>query len=359
MWIFYILLLVPVLLQHTVMGTHKVPCETRNRLALAFFFGILTVLVMLRHESVGNDTRNYTHIFREFAWVDFKDIGDSPLEIGYAFLNKAVSAVSGEPQVFLAVTAILTVAAIYPTYKRLCVDPSLTIVLFCTMSTFVLMFSGMRQMLAVGVGCIAYEFTRKKKLIPFLLAVMLAMSFHASAFMLFVMYPLYHIRITKRWLFAIVPALTLVLVFNKPIFTFLLSILSRYTRFDGAVSYTGAYTVLILFSLFAVFAFLVPDEEKMDREIFGLRNFLLLTLALQMFAPLHELAMRMNYYYIIFLPLLIPKIIQYKSQRWRQLALLGRNGMVVFFLVYFFVNAYRGDGNLHVFPYHFFWENVG
>jgi hypothetical protein len=32
--------------------------------------------------------------------------------------------------------------------------------------------------------------------------------------------------------------------------------------------------------------------------------------------------------------------------------------MVVVFLLYFFANAYSG-GALRVFPYHFFWENVG
>ena len=77
-----------------------------------------------------------------------------------------------------------------------------------------------------------------------------------------------------------------------------------------------------------------------------------------MFAPLHTLAMRMNYYYIIFIPLLLPRIIEYRSRRWNQVAILGRHIMVVFFLVYFFVNA-SGGGGLNVFPYHFFWERVG
>ena len=31
--------------------------------------------------------------------------------------------------------------------------------------------------------------------------------------------------------------------------------------------------------------------------------------------------------------------------------------MVVFFLIYFFFNAYRG-GSLSTFPYHFYWESV-
>jgi hypothetical protein len=106
-----------------------------------------------------------------------------------------------------------------------------------------------------------------------------------------------------------------------------------------------------------LFAFLIPDEFMLDAETIGLRNFLLLSLVIQMFAPLHMLAMRMNYFYIIFIPLLLPKIIACRSKRWNQVAVLGRHVMVAFFLIYFFAGAFRGSA-LHVWPYHFFWEAV-
>ena len=115
--------------------------------------------------------------------------------------------------------------------------------------------------------------------------------------------------------------------------------------------------MLILFAIFAVFVFVIPDDSAIDDETIGLRNFLLLSLMIQMFAPLHNLAMRMKYYYIIFIPLLLPKAIACRSKRWNQIALLGRHSMVVFLLIYFFINAYSGS-NLRVFPYHFFWESV-
>ncbi len=60
---------------------------------------------------------------------------------------------------------------------------------------------------------------------------------------------------------------------------------------------------------------------------------------------------------LIFVPLLLPKIIECRSKRWNQVAILGRHVMVIFFLLYFFVSA-SGGGGLKVFPYHFFWERV-
>ena len=115
-------------------------------------------------------------------------------------------------------------------------------------------------------------------------------------------------------------------------------LVERYTNYAGDMISTGAYTMLILFSIFTVFSFVIPDEKRMDNETIGLRNFLLLSLVIQMFAPLHNLAMRMNYYYIIFIPLLIPKIIAIRNKRWEQVAVLGRRVMVVFFFVYFFLS---------------------
>ena len=67
--------------------------------------------------------------------------------------------------------------------------------------------------------------------------------------------------------------------------------------------------------------------------------------------------MRMNYYYIIFIPVLIPKIIQCRSEKFGNVAILGRHCMVVFFILYFFFDAKPGGG-LHTFPYRFFWETI-
>ncbi|MBR3962566.1 MAG: EpsG family protein [Oscillospiraceae bacterium] len=356
MGVFFALLFIPIIIQHTAIKNHYVSYEKKNRRALAFFFLLLTVLVMFRHETIGNDTSNYMSYYEIFSNLSWSETGKVSMERGFAYLNKFLSLFSKEPQFFIAASAVTVSTMIYPTYKRLCLDSFLTIVLFCLMSTFVMMFSGVRQMLAVAIGFIAYEFTRNRKTIPFVLTVFLAMAFHSSAFMLFFMYPIYHAKITKKWIFLVVPAIATVFVFNEPIFTLLLFIMERYTRFSGEISPTGAYTMIILFVVFAIFSFLIPDESKLDKETIGLRNFLLFSVIIQLFAPLHTIAMRMNYYYIIFIPLLIPKIIEARSNRWNQVAKVARHVMAVFFLVYFFYNAYTAENNLNVFPYKFFWE---
>lgn len=332
--------------------------QKKSSKSLIFFFAFLTALIMLRHESVGNDTKNYIHYFELFSDMDWSELLRETRELGYRILNKIISFVFDETQLFVMTVALLVSGMIYPTYKRLRVDTSLTVILFLSMPTFVMMFSGIRQMLAIAIGFIAYEFTRKKKLIPFIFTVALAMTFHTSAFIISFMYPVYHVRIRKKSLLWVIPLLGITLLFNEAIFSFLATYLEQYTKYEADITSTGAYSMLILFAVFTFFAFAVPDESVLDVETLGLRNLLVLSLALQMFAPLHTLAMRMNYYYIVFIPLLIPKIIKYRKEEMRQVALLARFVMVIFFTVYFFYNAYTSDNNLRVFPYHFFWESV-
>lgn len=357
MAVFFVLLLFPVMIHQYSIEKNLENPEQKNRKILLLFFLFFTFLVMFRHESIGNDTTNYIRFFQRFSQMSWRELRDDDFEIGFSYFNKIISLLSKEPQFFLASTAVITNVMIYPTYKRLCVDPSLTITLFCTMPTFVMIFSGIRQMLAIGIGVIAYELMRQKKLLSFVFAVIVAINFHTSAFILIFMYPIYHFKINKKKLCAVIPGLLLVFLFNDQIFSFLTSIIEKYTKYESEISSTGAYTMLFLFVIFSVFAFIIPKESYMDEEIIGLRNFLLFSLVIQMFAPLHSLAMRMNYYYIIFIPLLLPKIIEYRSENWKEVALLGRHIMIIFFLVYFFVNAYN-SGALNVFPYHFFWESV-
>lgn len=130
-----------------------------------------------------------------------------------------------------------------------------------------------------------------------------------------------------------------------------------FTKYDAAIAPTGAYSMLILFAILAFFAYVIPEGNELDSDTLGMRNFLLFSVILQMFAPLHSLAMRMNYYYIAFIPILIPRIISNRSKRWNQVALTARNVMIVFFTMYFFISA-PNDNSLQTFPYHFFWEIV-
>ena len=116
---------------------------------------------------------------------------------------------------------------------------------------------------------------------------------------------------------------------------------------------------IVLFSLFVVYSIVIPDENRLDETGKMLRNILLITLAIMTFVPIHILVMRMAYYFVVFMPLCIPKIVKYHDESQRKITEISKIVMLVFFTVYFFYFGYRGmatGAGLHSFPYHFFWE---
>lgn len=361
MWPYVVLIILPIMVQHMRVKNGVLhitrPDNGNNKGALRLFFGILLLMLILRHETIGNDTTNYAHIFARIAKRDWAGALRYSAEVGYSALNKLISLFTNDFLWVQGVAAVLSIWFMAGAYNRYSTDAALTIVLFVSLSNFIMLFSGLRQAISISLGFAAFEFVRQKKFVLFFTIVVLAMLFHTSAFMLIFMYPLYHVKITTKWLLWVIPAMAVVFVFNRQIFGVLTAILSMYTEYDTEISSTGAYAMLVLFALFAVFAYLIPNEEQLDRDTVGMRNYLLLAVVLQMFTPLHSLAMRMNYYYMAFIPLVIPRIIDHKSKRWSQVAAAARPVMVAFFLAYFFVTAPE-ENVLHTFPYHFFWENV-
>lgn len=338
------------------------PYVKKHNLAIPLFFAMLFFLLAFRSESVGNDTSNYHHYFDAYQSLSFRSFLVFEPEVLYAVLNWIVGRFTDNYQIFLSVVAALTLIPIGYLYTEDKEDSYLKIVLFLNMTTFVMLFSGIRQMLAVSVGIVAYMFARKKKLLFFLLAVVVAIGFHHSAIILVLLYPIYHIRLKQIHLLILIPVVLLIWAFNEQIFLFLAVYYMNFTDAvsDIAIMSTGAMTMLLVFAVFAVFSYIIPDETKMDQEAIALRNILVLALILQCFAPVHALAMRMNYYYIIFIPICIAKMIQSAKAQYVSVAKVAGIAISAFFTLYFLWSmwsAYQtGEGMLHTVPYIPFWE---
>lgn len=361
MWPYILLIFTPIIIQHIGLSNKELVIQKandrKNLNAITFFWIFLFVLLIFRHETIGRDLQRYSYTYDFIARNSWQEALYRSAEVGFNFVNKLIALSFDDFRWVLVVTAILGVYHIAKGYSKYSKDASLTIALFINMSNFVMLFSGLKQSIAISLGFLAFEFVRKKKIIAFIITVFIAMLFHSSAFMLFFMYPLYYLKITKATLIFIIPSLAVAFAFNSQIFGALAEILMRFTDYDTAITNTGAYTMLIVFAVLAIFSYVIPDENQIDDDTVAMRNFLLFSVFLQMFAPLHTLAMRMNYYYMAFIPLVIPRVIEHRSEKWDNVAVVAGYLMTFLFIVYFFVAA-PADNVLDTFPYHFFWENV-
>ena len=340
----------------------KEPHILHNSMIVPMFFTLLFLLLALRNVSLGRDLPVYETYFAIHSGMAFEGIFEADMDILYVFLSWLVGRFTDNFHTFLVVVAAVTILPIAKVYSEDKQYGFLKIVLFMNMSVFIMLFSGLRQSLAIAFGLIAYEYVKKKKPLRFLLFALIAFGFHHTAFIVFLYYPVYYLRLRKIHLWFVIPAIAAVLVFNKQIFTWAADIAFSVfgDKYDVEVEETGAYLMIVLFALFAFAAYFFPDEKKMDAETAGLRNFLLMALIFQCFAPVHALAMRMNYYFIIFVPMVVPKIFKYTKDNIKDIAKITKGIVVGFFVVYYLVTTYEscktGISDLHTYPYVPFWE---
>jgi len=329
---------------------------------LPVFFFILILLLSLRDISIGNDTANYKYYFELFSKFTLKKVFQTEMDILYVLFNWIVSRFTEDYQIFLTITAII---AIFPIAALYCEDREngfLKLILFINMSIFVMLFSGLRQALAISMGAIAFEFVKRKNFWGFLIFSFIALGFHHTGFMVFLYYPLYHVTFRKKHLWFIIPVVLLVYLFNAPIFNGVASILNNIfgEKYSVTIDRTGAYTMLLVFIIFAVLAYVMPKEKSMDRETLGLRNLLVFAVVLQCFAPIHTLAMRMNYYYILFIPIIMPKILRPGQTISDSGARFIKIGLMAFFTIYYLWTTYNscrtGISAMHTYPYVPFWH---
>lgn len=336
--------------------------DNDNNLSLPSFFLLLFLLLIFRSISVGRDLPAYKILFENDYTSSLKQVLYNWNECLFRLLNYVIGHITTNFHWYLAIVAVIEMFPLALLYCRDKRKSYIKIVIFLNMSTFILLFSGIRQSMAIAFGVLAfYELTKGKKFSFFIISAF-GVLMHNSGFMLLLLYPLYYIRIHKKHLPYIIPLFFLIIIFEKRLFSFVTVLLAKYVdkKFATEIVFTNAYGSLILFLLFTIFSYVISDETVMDDESFALQNILLFALLLQCFAPIHPLAMRMNYYFIIFIPLAIGKALVDCKEKWYNWAHCGEIIMSVFFTFYFILgtmNSYKtGISALDTIPYIPLWK---
>ena len=348
---YYLLLFIPFLIY--IIGVFK--GKKLDKVIIIIFFSLLIILLSVRNIKVGIDLKNYKYLFESISKFNFDYLVSYSKkgEFLYVYLNKIVFLLGLNFQWFLFIVAIISIMPIMLYYYKKSDNAILTIVLFLTVAPFTMFFSGLRQSIAMGLFIFSYRYVEDKKIVKFIICIVIASFFHKSALFCLVLYPLYHSNISKKWLYAVLPVMVIIFIFNKQIFS---AILSFTTLYDGKIESTGAYSMLIVLILFLVYCLSFPDKNKIDDEINGLRNILLLSIIIQSFAPIHFTVMRLNYYYLLFIPILITKVKAISKSENIVINNFIQFAMICFFAFYFYYNGYYGKDALSIFPYVPFWR---
>lgn len=360
MWPFWILMGVPGVIAGVEYAQRR---RTAHKAIITSFFLIFLLLLIFRSFQNGVDLPKYVHMYKETAkqsWeYVFTHLFQNENEAGYYLLSRIFGSFTKDFRWLMVFAAFVSIIPVWLLYRNsINGHYYLAISIFMCIGLFPIYFSALRQIMAIGLAVPAYYCTKNRKLLFFLLIVGIAMFFHKSAFVLLLMYPVYHIRLNWAYLLVgTILAFPLVYLFRVQIFSFLGSVFS--SVYEVNITVTNAISIFLLLIALIVFSFSIADNTALDADsdTAGLRNLLILSGLLQIFAGIDMLAMRMNYYYLLFVPIVITRIIDYCDPKYKRLCEIAVLAMLVFFTVFYFVSAYNGANVLKVYPYIPFWRS--
>lgn len=329
--------------------------EQRNKIVCILCFLSLILVLSLRHPSMGVDLRygestGYLGMFSRIARSNWSEVFTNSFqnyEKGYVIFCKLISLISANKQFFLAVCAITSVLPVAAVLGKRSSSPLFSFVIYMGLPVIQMLFSGLRQSIAIAICFLSITYIQQRKPIAFLVAVLIAASFHSSALIFLPFYFIYRIKIKRNIRFITVAILPILFVFRVSIFSFLTSIFGK----SADIADNGALRLLIFFIILYVFCFMLSDDTE---DNIGYLNLFYFACFFQCFSGINTLVMRIGFYFMLPLTLLLPdsvgKIRNKNTER------LIKAFLIVFFVAYG-LYVLHSKSYAMSYPYSFFWND--
>lgn len=332
--------------------------EQVNKISTVIIFIMLVLIIGLRHPSMGHDLRygesnGYLGSFNIIANMSWSKVFSLQsflnYEYGFILYCKLVGAIWNNQQFFIFVSAFLSLLPVFVVIYKKSTNSIMSSLIYLGLPAFLMVYSGIRQALAIGFGCLAIDLVQRKKLIRFILLVTALCFIHYSAFTLFIAYPIYYLKISKktRWIMLLVIPVVYVLRYQ------LFDLFSKLFKEDATTYETGAYTLLLVFC--AIYVFCIVFCKDGDLEQNGYMNLFFLACIFQTFGPIYDLAMREGYYFMIILVVLLPSVIS--NMKMKTNNVIAGIAVSASFAIYALYAIYSSTWAM-AYPHYFFWESI-
>lgn len=143
-------------------------------------FIAIGLLIGFRSTSVGADTANYYRLYGQIKSINY----DSDLEKGYILLVVLFNKITDNPQIvfiFQGLLVAISCSCFVNKNTNKLSESFIAVLAFLAFNLFTFHLSGVRQSIAMSICLFAYEKIKDKKLISFLILVLIATLFHVSA----------------------------------------------------------------------------------------------------------------------------------------------------------------------------------
>ena len=159
-----------------------------------FFAAFPLIFISAIRYNVGADYPSYYKYFMGIVEGD----GRGRFEILYYLLNKIVALLGGSAPWLFGLAAALFLLPVYRSILRDSPYPYLSIFLLLGTTLFFYSLNGTRQMIGTAFLLLSVPFLEKKKMVPYVVLVLVASGFHTMCLLFLVVYFLVWLRFTPQ-----------------------------------------------------------------------------------------------------------------------------------------------------------------
>jgi hypothetical protein len=257
-------------------------------------------------------------------------------ERGFYFFSWLLAKISRAPQLLIFTTSAFNVFCAYNFIKKNSEDKEISFMAFVCLGSLTFSMNGMRQALAMSICLLSYEFVKKRKLIPFLITVLIAVLFHKTAIVFLPVYFLYKIKFNATGITVVFASLAGFVIFANNIAILFDDIADADYALGAAVESGGFVTIAIY--VICIVAMLMKCKRLKENEnvrcafnmtVFGMIMYSARYFSVQMYE-------RISYYFFFFTFLLLANIP--KESKYERVL---KEGII---LLSFLLFAYRTNG---------------
>lgn len=330
--------------------------EKKEKIVAVVGAVVLFLVAALRDKTVGIDTPGYVNHYNILASLDFGTLKEYILnnpdkykDPTFYYTGWIFSRVLSNPQWWLCAISLIYIIAVGKLIYKESQQTALSWLILVSLSFYSISLTGLRQTVAMSILILGYPFLKERRLIPFIITVLIASLYHQTSLVFLMIYPI----ATKRiGIYHIVFAAVAFIVFYA-FQDWLLNFLGDVLQDDRFKSYTGGEASQLTMAGFAIqtvcliFALYYYKElTSKDETAIILYNLSFVGWVIQIFSSFIAEFFRVSMYFSIFNIILVANAASMEKDK-RSRSILQMVVAIIFILYMI------KDGKIY---YEFFWQ---
>ena len=298
------------------------------------------LLCGLRATSMGYDTFSYQIIFwmTPGSWSTIF-VRTSYVEMGFSVLCSLVKILGGNYQMLLIICSLFSMGACCVFLNRHSTNIILSVFIIISFPFFYSQFDVVRHFLAIGCFLLAYKYIEEKKLIKYLIFIIIGATFHKIVLLFIPLYFIRKIKFDAAFVIIMVAATAILYLFLTEIVVFIGELMGKAgtslveTGFLGADA--GGFKTMLMYAAILVLSFLaylLIDEKKDSDRVYIF--YVALVVVASIISTNARIAIRFIMSFVPLMSIAIPHLFSFNRTSSKKVMIALTIGFVLIGLIY-------------------------